>query len=47
VEIEGPDDRSIADIQRSLGLADLPHIPESYAALMIEKLRREKIKGQK
>ena len=36
VEIEGPDDRSIADVQRDLGLANLPHIPESYAKLISE-----------
>jgi adenylate cyclase class 2 len=40
VEIEGPDDRNIADVQRSLGLADLPHIPESYASLMAEREKR-------
>jgi adenylate cyclase class 2 len=44
VEIEGSDDHNIADAQRSLGLADLPHIPESYASLMAEKLRRKKSK---
>jgi adenylate cyclase class IV len=38
VEIEGPDDEKIADAQRSLGLADLPHIIESYAALVDERL---------
>lgn len=36
VEIEGPDDRSIADVQCNLGLAHLPHIPESYAKLISE-----------
>jgi adenylate cyclase, class 2 len=36
VEIEGPDDRNIADVQSSLGLAHLPHIPESYAKLISE-----------
>jgi len=38
VEIEGPDDERIADVQRDLGLSDLPHIKESYASLMEEKL---------
>ena len=40
VEIEGPDGERIADVQRNLGLADLPHIQESYAVLMEEKLRQ-------
>ena len=37
VEIEGPDDKKIADVQMELGLADLPHIPESYASLVAKK----------
>ncbi len=40
VEIEGPDGENIADAQRNLGLANLPHIGESYAFLMDEKLRQ-------
>ncbi len=40
LEIEGPDAEKIADVQSSLGLANLPHIPESYASLMSEKLRQ-------
>ena len=40
VEIEGPDGESIADAQRNLGLANVPHIGESYAFLMDEKLRQ-------
>ncbi len=40
VEIEGPDDKKIADVQRNLGLADLPHIKESYAALVEKKLKK-------
>ena len=39
VEIEGPDDKSITDAQRNLGLADLPHILESYALLVEQKLK--------
>ena len=39
VEIEGPNDRKIAEVQKNLGLSDSPHIPESYAALMEKKLR--------
>ena len=41
VEIEGPDDGRIADVQRSLGLAGLPHIPKSYATLVAEKLHQQ------
>jgi len=37
VEVEGPDDDKIADAQRSLGLADLPHITEGYASLVAKK----------
>ncbi|UCF43985.1 MAG: class IV adenylate cyclase [Planctomycetota bacterium] len=40
VEIEGPDSQRITDVQRELGLTDLPHIPRSYASLMAEKLGR-------
>ena len=39
VEIEGPGEKKIALVQKKLGLADLPHIPESYACLMEKKLR--------
>ena len=37
VEIEGPDGEKIADVQMELGLADLPHITESYASLVAKK----------
>jgi len=40
VEIEGPDDKRIADVQKSLGLARLPHIPKSYAHLLREEMDR-------
>jgi len=40
VEIEGPNGDKIADVQKSLGLADLPHIGQSYASLMEEKLHQ-------
>jgi adenylate cyclase, class 2 len=40
VEIEGPDGEKIADVQRNLGLSDLPVILESYASLMAKKLRQ-------
>ena len=38
VEIEGPDDKRIADVQKSLGLASVPHIPKSYAQLLREEM---------
>ena len=41
VEIEGSDDEKIVNVQRDLGLADLQHIPVSYASLMAEKLSHE------
>ena len=44
VEIEGPDNERIAGVQRDLGLSDLPHIKESYASLMAEKLRQQSCK---
>ncbi len=37
LEIEGPDDKKIADVQKNLGLANLPHITESYASLVAKK----------
>ena len=40
IEIEGPDEESIADVQRNLGLANVSHIQESYAFLMDEKLHQ-------
>lgn len=39
VEIEGPDENSIANIQRLLGLEGLPHIPDSYASMLRATLR--------
>jgi adenylate cyclase class 2 len=41
VEIEGPDDERIADVQKSLGLASLQHIPRSYAQLLREQTPRQ------
>lgn len=38
LEIEGPGYEKIADAQRNLGLENMSHIVESYAALMTEKL---------
>jgi len=40
VEIEGPDDKTIADVQQMLALADLPHIAKSYAQLTKEERDR-------
>ncbi len=40
VEIEGPNDEKINQVQKSLGLEDLPHIPKSYASMIMEKLQR-------
>lgn len=40
VEIEGPDDKAIATVQTDLGLADSPHIVESYAALIQARLSK-------
>jgi adenylate cyclase class 2 len=34
VEIEGPSEEKIAQVQSKLGLAALPHVQESYATLM-------------
>ncbi len=38
VEIEGPDEKRIAAVQKKLGLSDLPHEPESYAVLMQKRI---------
>jgi adenylate cyclase class 2 len=43
VEIEGPNNEEIADVQRSLGLAELPHIEKSYAQLTKEENERRGI----
>jgi len=40
VEIEGDSERRIAKVQKTLGLADLPHVKQSYATLMKQKLHR-------
>lgn len=37
VEIEGPNEQVIADVQSRLGMAGLPHIAESYASLVAKK----------
>jgi predicted adenylyl cyclase CyaB len=40
VEIEGPDEENISNVQNSLGLNDLPHISKSYASLLKERLQQ-------
>jgi len=40
IEIEGPDDETITNVQLKLGLADLPHIAKSYAQLTKEERDR-------
>jgi adenylate cyclase, class 2 len=40
VEIEGPDEKSIADVRNILGLTESPHISKSYACLLMELLQR-------
>lgn len=37
VEIEGPNEKEIADVQERLRLSDLPHIAKSYAHLIKEQ----------
>jgi len=37
VEVEGPNSKSIAEVQRTLGLGHLLHIAESYACLIEQK----------
>lgn len=43
VEIEGPGDKEITNVQESLGLTDLPHIPKSYAHLTKDELCRRNV----
>ncbi|MGD2095765.1 MAG: class IV adenylate cyclase [Phycisphaerales bacterium] len=40
IEIEGPDDKSISDVQKNLGLSEVPHIPKSYASLIKDQLQQ-------
>jgi adenylate cyclase class 2 len=40
VEIEGPEEERIAEVQKDLGLAHLPHVAETYACLMAGRLHR-------
>lgn len=43
VEIEGPGEEQIAEVQKKLGLADLPYIAQSYASLLEDELSRRGI----
>jgi adenylate cyclase, class 2 len=47
VEIEGPNEKKIADVQKKLGLEDLPHIRHSYAVMMTKELRRRRRKSNR
>ncbi len=47
IEIEGPNDILIEDIQKQLGLGNLTHIPQSYAHLMEEAIKKTGIKTRK
>jgi adenylate cyclase class 2 len=38
VEIEGPDEKKIEDVQKKLELSELPHIKKSYAGLITDRL---------
>jgi adenylate cyclase class 2 len=40
VEIEGPNEEEITNVQNNLGLNDLPHISKSYASLLKEQLQQ-------
>jgi len=44
VEIEGPDDNTIEQVQKELGLEKLTHIPQSYAHLMEEAVKKAGLK---
>jgi adenylate cyclase, class 2 len=45
VEIEGPGEKAIANVQKKLGLSDLNHIMENYAVLMKKKMQKLGRKG--
>ncbi|MBC8470195.1 MAG: class IV adenylate cyclase [Planctomycetes bacterium] len=40
VEIEGPNEEEITNVQNNLGLNGLPHISKSYASLLKERLQQ-------
>lgn len=41
VEIEGPDERTVLEVQRSLGLGDREHLGSAYATMIAEHQARE------
>jgi adenylate cyclase class 2 len=43
VEIEGPDENKITQLQEKIGLGNLSHIPKSYASLMRKQLKDQGI----
>ena len=43
VEIEGPDEDRIADVQRTLDLADFPHVEEGYVTLLFGYCRENNL----
>lgn len=47
MEIEGPSDDTIEQVQKKLGLGNLKHIPQSYAHLMEEAIAKTGIKKKK
>jgi adenylate cyclase class 2 len=47
IEIEGPDDKTIEDAQKKLGLEKIPHTPQSYAHLMEEAMKKTGSKQRK
>lgn len=40
IEIEGPSEESIEKVQAKLGVSDVPHIPQTYMALLVAYCRR-------
>ncbi|MBN1787900.1 MAG: class IV adenylate cyclase [Sedimentisphaerales bacterium] len=47
VEIEGPDDSTIEEVQKLLGLDNIQHTPKSYAHLMEDAIKKTGTKSRK
>jgi predicted adenylyl cyclase CyaB len=47
VEIEGPDETLIEEVQKMLGLGNKHHTPQSYAHLMEDAIKKTGIKSRK
>jgi predicted adenylyl cyclase CyaB len=47
VEIEGPDDTTIENVQKQLGLDNISHTPQSYAHLIEQAIKKTGIKKRK